>query len=169
MLMDLDQRSIICGVSPHAGLRYSGCCSAHTYLNLFKEKIPDTVVILGTDHKGYKKIALMKEGEWETPLGNLQVDTEIAEQILKNSDLIIEDDSAFIGFPYGTEHNIEIQLPFIKYCAKEKDVKILPIKFTTKRYNFDFDTLDKITTEIPEVVSVTYNIATKPPSTIEAI
>jgi GMP synthase (glutamine-hydrolysing) len=28
---------------------------------------------------------------------------------------------------------------------------------------------DRITTEIPEVVSVTYNIATKPPSTIEAV
>ena len=36
-----------------------------------------------------------------------------------------------------------------------------------------FETLEKlggrITTEVPGVVSVTYNIATKPPSTIEAV
>ena len=34
-----DQRSIIGGVSPHAGYIYSGCCAAFTYLNLFRERI----------------------------------------------------------------------------------------------------------------------------------
>ncbi|MDY7011860.1 MAG: ExsB family transcriptional regulator, partial [Planctomycetota bacterium] len=39
--------------------------------------------------------------------------------------------------------------------------------------NLPFETLrkiaDRITTEVPGVVSVTYNIATKPPSCIEAV
>ena len=42
-----------------------------------------------------------------------------------------------------------------------------------KPTRLSFDLLEKmasrITTEIPEVVSVTYNITTKPPSTIEAL
>ncbi|MHA1488067.1 MAG: AmmeMemoRadiSam system protein B, partial [Promethearchaeota archaeon] len=61
-----DTRTIIGGVSPHAGYAFSGRCAAHTYLNLFKEKIPDTVIILGTDHVGYGKVALLADGAWET-------------------------------------------------------------------------------------------------------
>lgn len=138
-----EKRTILGGVSPHAGLRYSGCCSAYTYLNLFKEKIPDTVIVLGTDHVGYGRIALMVDGEWETPLGNLAVDSELSEEIIKNSKVIIEDDSAFTG-SFEREHNIEIQLPFIKYCAREKDINIVPIKVSTK----DFSTLEQLSNDI---------------------
>ncbi len=146
--LNQDKRSIIGGVSPHAGYMYSGCCAAFTYLNLFKERVPDTVLILGNDHHGYRKVALMKEGEWETPLGNLLIDDNLSNKILDNSTIIIEDESAFIGFPYGREHNIEVQLPFIKYCAQNKDVKILPIKVSMK----EFSQLDKISTEIASVI-----------------
>ncbi|MFX1494901.1 MAG: AmmeMemoRadiSam system protein B [Promethearchaeota archaeon] len=129
------QRSIIGGVSPHAGYIYSGCCAAFTFLNLFKEKVPDTVIILGTDHVGYSGVALMDEGEWETPLGNLTIDKELSKKILDVSETIIKDESAFMGFPFGREHNIEVQLPFIKYCSHDKDVKIIPIKISTKKYS----------------------------------
>jgi len=142
------QRSIIGGVSPHAGYLYSGSCAAFTYLNLFKEKIPDTIVLLGTDHIGYGKVALMKEGEWETPLGNLLIDDDLSNEILENSKTIIEDESAFIGFPFGREHNIEVQLPFIKYCAQDSDVKILPITIAIN----DFSTLEKLSAEIAPVI-----------------
>lgn len=146
--LNQEQRSIIGGVSPHAGYIYSGCCAAFTYLNLFKERIPDTVILLGTDHIGYGKVALMKEGEWETPLGNLSIDENLSNKILEISNTIIEDESAFIGHPYGREHNIEVQLPFIKYCAQDKDVRILPIKVAVKEFNL----LDKISTEIASII-----------------
>ncbi|MHA1294115.1 MAG: AmmeMemoRadiSam system protein B [Promethearchaeota archaeon] len=142
--LNLDHRTIIGGISPHAGYIYSGCAAAFTFLNLFKEKIPDTVIILGTDHVGYGKIGLMEEGIWETPLGDLLIDTELAKEIIKNSETIVSDDSAFLGFPFGREHNIEVQLPFIKYCAKEKEVKIVPIKISNK----DYKLLDAISNDI---------------------
>jgi AmmeMemoRadiSam system protein B len=143
--LHLAKRTIIGGVSPHAGYIYSGTCAAFTYLNLFKEKIPDTVIILGTDHRGYGDIALLRDGEWETPLGNLKIDDELAENILEKCDLIKDDRSAFlIG-----EHNIEIQLPFIKYCAKNKEVKILTIKMTPR---INFETMDKISSDIVSAI-----------------
>ncbi|MFX1586962.1 MAG: AmmeMemoRadiSam system protein B [Promethearchaeota archaeon] len=133
--LNQEQRSIIGGVSPHAGYIYSGCCAAFTFLNLFKEKVPDTVIILGTDHVGYSGVALMDEGEWETPLGNLTIDNELSKRILDISKTIVKDESAFIGFPFGREHNIEVQLPFIKYCSHDKDIKIIPIKVSTRKYS----------------------------------
>ena len=138
------ERKVIGGVSPHAGYVYSGCAAAYTFLNLFKETIPDTIIILGTDHIGYGKIGLMREGEWETPLGNLLVDTELAQAILDESDSIINDNSAFMGFPFGREHNIEVQLPFIKYCEGNKQVKIVPIKVAAH----DMKKLEKISSDI---------------------
>ncbi len=142
--LNLDTRTIIGGVSPHAGYAFSGRCAAYTYLNLFKEKIPDTVIVLGTDHVGYGKVALLEDGAWETPLGNLQIDDELSKKILDTSDIIVEDRSAFTGF-MEQEHNIEIQLPFIKYCAKEKDVKIVTLKIGIRR---DFSVFEKIASDI---------------------
>lgn len=133
--LNLETRSIIGATSPHAGYFFSGRCAAFTYLNLFKEKIPDTVIVLGTDHVGYGGVALLGDGAWETPLGNLNIDTELSQKILSTSDIIVDDSSAFTGF-MEQEHNIEIQLPFIKYCAKDKEVKIVTIKISgTKDYS----------------------------------
>jgi AmmeMemoRadiSam system protein B len=146
--LNLEQRTLLGGVSPHAGYVYSGCAAAHTYLNLFKEKIPDTVIIFGTDHIGYGKIALLEDGEWETPLGNLEIDTELTKNILKTSNTIISDEKAFIGYPFGREHNIEVQLPFIKYCAIDKDVKIVPIVISTKK----IDVLEKLSSDIASAI-----------------
>ena len=144
------ERTIIGGVSPHAGMAYSGPCAAYTYLNLFKERIPDTVIILGTDHVGYHKIALMEKGEWETPLGNLRIDEELSKLILDNSNIIEEDDALFIGFQAEQEHNIEIQLPFIKYCSFDKDMMIVPIKIAGTK---DFKILNQIAKDITEAIN----------------
>jgi len=125
--LNLETRTIFGAISPHAGYAFSGKCAAFTYLNLFKEKIPDTVIILGTDHVGYGGVALLGDGAWETPLGNLDIDVELSQKILETSDIIVDDSSAFTGF-MEQEHNIEIQLPFIKYCANDRDIKIVTIK-----------------------------------------
>ncbi len=146
--LNQDTRTIIGGVSPHAGYAFSGRCAAHTYLNLFKEKIPDTIIVLGTDHVGYGKVALLADGQWETPLGNLQIDSDIANGILDISNTIVEDRSAFTGF-MEQEHNIEIQLPFIKYCSKSKDVKILTIKIGGRK---DYEVYEQISTDISSVI-----------------
>jgi len=146
--LNQDSRTIIGGVSPHAGYTFSGRCAAFTYLNLFKERIPDTVIILGTDHVGYGKVALLGDGAWETPLGNLLIDDELSKKILDTSEIIVEDRSAFTGF-MEQEHNIEIQLPFIKYCAKDKDVKIVTIKIGIRR---DYSVFEKIASDISAAI-----------------
>ncbi|MFW9937523.1 MAG: AmmeMemoRadiSam system protein B [Candidatus Thorarchaeota archaeon] len=146
--LNQQDRTIIGGVSPHAGYAYSGNCAAFTYLNLFKEKIPDTVIVLGTDHMGYNKVAILDEGEWETPLGNLEIDSELANNVIGTSKTIVADKSAFFGM-LEEEHNIEIQLPFIKFCAGNEDVKILTMKVGVRK---NFQILEKIANDIASAI-----------------
>jgi MEMO1 family protein len=105
-------------VSPHAGYMYSGPVAGCVYSCI---EIPETVIILGPNHTGAgATFSLFKEGLWQTPLGDIQIDSELAETILKNSESLQEDTNAHIY-----EHSLEVQLPFIQYI--KKDFKIVPV------------------------------------------
>ncbi|TFG21296.1 MAG: AmmeMemoRadiSam system protein B [Promethearchaeota archaeon] len=123
------RRKVFGGICPHAGYVYSGSAAAYTIKAIFEDRCPDSIIILGTQHTGYRGISLMQNGAWETPLGQIPVDSDLANSILSSSTIIKEDDNAFSGF-HGREHNIEVQIPFIQYAANlhEKDIKLVPIK-----------------------------------------
>jgi len=57
---------------------------------------------------------------WNTPLGKVEIDTGLAEQILANSRYLEDDEVA-----HRREHAIEVQLPF--FTILQTDVKIVPI------------------------------------------
>ncbi len=112
-------------ICPHAGYEYSGPIAAHAYSTVANDRIPDIFVILGPNHTGIGSLlALMKEGTWQTPLGNVQVDTETAMRIQQSSNIIDVDDTAHLH-----EHSIEVQLPFLQYVYGST-FKFVPITFT---------------------------------------
>jgi len=117
-------QTIIGLVCPHAGYMYSGPVAAHAYYHLAADGKPDTVVLFGPNHTGQgSALALMNEGAWRTPLGDVEIDTATANQILKESDIIDIDDSA-----HAFEHSIEVQLPFLQYLYGSA-FKFVPICF----------------------------------------
>jgi AmmeMemoRadiSam system protein B len=144
-IKNLKQRNTIGGVSPHAGLYYSGACATCTYFSLFEEKIPDSLIVIGFDHRRYFPNCLLEEGEWETPLGNLTIDSELAKRILDGSKNIVSNSSAFIG---SSENSIELQMPLIKFFAGENDTKIVPIKISSH----NFSELEEIAKELALVI-----------------
>lgn len=94
-------------VVPHAGYIYSGRVAGAVYARLI---VPDVFVILGPNHTGVGAgVAIMTDGTWETPLGRVPIDTELAQAILRNSQTIEEDD---LG--HRREHSIEVQLPLLQ-------------------------------------------------------
>ena len=104
-------RNFVGLIVPHAGYMASGPVAAHAYYDLAFDGKPDVIVIFGPNHTGLgSAISLMNEGAWRTPLGDVQIDTETANQILQNSDIIDIDERAHIR-----EHSIEMQLPFLQY------------------------------------------------------
>ena len=128
--LEKKERKIIGVVSPHAGFMYSGPVAAHDYLALSYEKAPETIVILGPNHSGLgEDISLMSEGFWETPLGKVEIETELAKNIIKNDHhhIIKEDQKA-----HFLEHSIEVQLPFLQYIYSDR-FTIIPISIKNQR------------------------------------
>jgi len=98
-------------VSPHAGYMYSGPVAAHGYYHLASDGKPNVVVVCGPNHTGSGSgLAVMREGAWSTPLGEVEIDSETADSIVRESRIIDVDDFAHSG-----EHSIEVQLPWLQY------------------------------------------------------
>ena len=128
------ERKIVGLISPHAGYMYSGPIAAHGFYKISLDGKPDTIIILGPNHRGFgADVSIMINGKWETPLGELEIDKDIAENILNNSKIIKVDNKA-----HQFEHSIEVQLPFIQYIFN-KDVKIIPICMTRQDINTDIE------------------------------
>jgi AmmeMemoRadiSam system protein B len=80
----------------------------------------DTFVIFGAAHGYYGPTpAVYAKGSWLTPLGQIAVDEELADAILK-TDTAVADTNA-----HEEEHSIEVQVPFIQHLFP--GAKILPI------------------------------------------
>ncbi|MCK4320638.1 AmmeMemoRadiSam system protein B [Candidatus Bathyarchaeota archaeon] len=117
-------RNVVGLICPHAGYMYSGPVAAHAYYNLAADGKPDVVVIFGPNHTGRgSALALMNEGVWRTPLGDVEIDTLTAKQIVDESRIVDVDDSA-----HTFEHSIEVQLPFLQYLYGST-FKFVPICF----------------------------------------
>jgi AmmeMemoRadiSam system protein B len=117
-------RQVVGLVCPHAGYMFSGPVAAHAYYKLALDGKPDVVVIFSPNHTGYgSALAVMNEGVWRTPLGDVEVDDETANQIVHESRIIDVDELA-----HRFEHSIEVQLPFLQYLYGS-EFKIVPICF----------------------------------------
>jgi hypothetical protein len=102
------QEKAIGAVVPHAGYMYSGRVAAGVFSRV---EFPETFVILGPNHTGLGAgSAIMTNGQWETPLGQVQIDHELGKAILANSSVLQEDHLGHLR-----EHSIEVQLPFLQY------------------------------------------------------
>lgn len=116
------ERRIVSVVCPHAGYMYSGPVAAHSYYNLAAEAKPRSVIVIGPNHTGLgSPIAMMNSGAWETPLGEVEIDVELADAIFEASDIIDIDEWA-----HRREHSIEVQLPFLQYIYGS-DLRFVPI------------------------------------------
>ena len=112
------RRHALAVVSPHAGYVYSGGVAGETFGSV---QVPENVVILGPNHTGHgAPVALMVQGSWEMPMGEVPINKELAAQIAKNSPLVEIDDIA-----HRFEHSLEVQVPFLQYM--QKSLTIAPI------------------------------------------
>jgi len=121
--------TLIALISPHAGYIYSGQVAAYAYHQLEGEDF-DTVILLGPSHYVLVKGAsIYADGWWQTPLGKIKVDSELAKEIVNKHQLLYSDEKAHIQ-----EHSLEVQLPFLQTTLK--DFQIVPIVFNDNSKEF---------------------------------
>lgn len=107
-------------ICPHAGYVYSGPIACNSFYEISSD-LPNLFIIIGPNHWGIgSSVATMTDTKWETPLGEVEVDSEIAEEISKLTDVIEID-----NFSHSREHSLEVQIPILQEIAA--NFKIVPI------------------------------------------
>jgi MEMO1 family protein len=110
---------------PHAGYMYSGHVAGAVYSAL---RIPPRCILLGPRHfpQG-QAMAILTEGSWETPFGEVQIDSALALALSRACPSLREDSVA-----HEREHSLEVQLPFLQHIRG--DFRFVPVVLGTDRY-----------------------------------
>src|SRR5437660_10852830 len=105
-------------VAPHAGYMYSGHVAGAVFARV---QIPRRVILMCPNHTGRgQPLSIMTEGGWETPLGDVPIDSSLAKTLREQFPLLSEDPAA-----HRSEHAAEVQLPFLQ--ARQPHPSFAPI------------------------------------------
>ncbi|MFH1368441.1 MAG: AmmeMemoRadiSam system protein B [Elusimicrobiota bacterium] len=105
---------------PHAGYIFSAKTAAYAF-KLIEQTGAENVILIGNSHRFYlSKGAVVSEGKFKTPLGEVEINSELARKILANTALLEENAQA-----HAPEHSLEVELPFLQKTLKK--FRIVPI------------------------------------------
>lgn len=116
-------KNFIGGVVPHAGWYFSGSLACNVIAALQSaapQNAPDVIVVFGMHLAPDSPNVIMNDGAWETPFGDITIEKNMAEELVKTYPFHIESAARF-----SQENTIELQLPFVKYFFP--DARLLPI------------------------------------------
>jgi len=127
-------------IAPHAGYLYSGHVAGAVFAAL---EIPQLCLVMCPNHTGMgRALAIVSEGAWETPLGNIPIDSAFA-AALKQRCLLLHEDSA----AHRNEHAAEVELPFLQ--MRQPELRFVPIALGTGQ----FDALEQLGDAIADVIA----------------
>jgi MEMO1 family protein len=132
-------RAIGC-IAPHAGYMYSGHVAGAVFAQI---EIPKHCIVICPNHTGQGcPLAILSEGAWETPLGNVPIAHDLAAALKQGFALLQEDSAA-----HRAEHAIEVELPFLQLC--QPNLSFVPIALGIGQ----LDVLEQLGKAIADVVA----------------
>ncbi len=109
-------------ISPHAGYVFSGGVAASAFNQINENTKYKRVFVLASSHRFlFGGAAVYTTGNYETPLGEIEVDTRLSKELIKTSDLFMAKPEA-----HEQEHSLEVQLPFLQ-TKLGSDFLLVPI------------------------------------------
>jgi MEMO1 family protein len=132
-------RAIGC-IAPHAGYMYSGHVAGAVFGRI---EIPRRCIVLCPNHTGMgRALAILSEGAWETPLGEIPIDAGLAAALKQRFPALQEDAAA-----HRAEHAAEVELPFLQ--IRQPELTFVPIALGTGQ----FEPLDQLGNALAEVIA----------------
>jgi AmmeMemoRadiSam system protein B len=110
---------------PHAGYMYSGAVAGAVFGRI---SLPKKILLLGVRHypRG-EALAILSEGVWRTPLGDVPVDAPLAMRLRRECPALREDSVA-----HSREHSLEVELPFLQVL--DPGFSFVPVAIGTLRF-----------------------------------
>lgn len=108
---------ILGGIVPHAGWYFSGEIACDVIHRMATTDSPDVIAVFGMHLHPQSPNYMMPEGAWETPFGDIPVNTQIAKPLLNQFQFRVETPRN-----HTKDNTIELQLPFIKYFFPNADL-----------------------------------------------
>lgn len=132
-------RAIGC-IAPHAGYMYSGHVAGAVFARV---EIPQLCLVMCPNHTGKgRPLAIMSEGAWETPLGEVPIDEGFASALKRRFPALQEDSAA-----HRAEHAAEVELPFLQLLQPK--LRFVPIALGTGQ----LETLEQLGLALADVIS----------------
>jgi hypothetical protein len=124
---------IAAAIVPHAGWVFSGELAATAFKAIRQVNGDvDTFVIFGAAHRFFDGgAAVYDTGAWQTPLGEIAIDEDLAAAIVAAGGLVNPD-------AHRGEHSIEVQVPFIQHLFPT--AKLVPILVPVADFDHSFGT-----------------------------
>ncbi len=98
-------------ISPHAGYIFSGEIAASAFNQIPKNVVYKRVFVLASSHQfTFSGAAVFCDGNYETPLGEIKVDTKLSKKLVETFDVFYDNPEV-----HKNEHSLEVQLPFLQY------------------------------------------------------
>jgi len=109
-------------LSPHAGYVFSGKVAASAFNQISENASYKRVFVLASSHQyHFKGASVYTLGNYETPLGEIEVDQKLGEKLAASSAIFKHKTEA-----HTNEHSLEVQLPFLQYKLGN-NFKLVPI------------------------------------------
>jgi len=127
-------------IAPHAGYMYSGHVAGAVFAAL---EVPRRCIVLCPNHTGQgRSLAMMSEGAWQTPLGEVPLDAELAAALKLRFPALQEDSAA-----HRAEHAAEVEIPFLQ--LRQPQLSFVPIALGTGQ----FEILEQLGTALADVIA----------------
>jgi AmmeMemoRadiSam system protein B len=132
-------RAVGC-IAPHAGYMYSGHVAGAVFARV---EVPRRCIVLCPNHTGMgRALAIMSDGAWQTPLGEVPIEAELAGSLKRRFPAVQEDSAA-----HRAEHAAEVELPFL--LLRQPELRFVPIALGTSQ----FDVLEQLGKALADVVA----------------